>query len=190
MIPGLFYFPNVLSADFSREIKEYLEKSEDWFPVGGSATSREVIHYGYKYDYKNGNIKEVAKEFPDFARKLVGIIKEKIKFQDEKDSDFSQCLVNKYVDNQGIAAHIDALTFGKYICCFTIGNGANLRFSKGKGEGDDFFDLYTEPNSLYVMSGEARYSWKHEMKKLKFDVVNNKKIKRGERISVTFRTIL
>ena len=151
--------------------------------------SREVIHYGYKYNYKSGDIKEHAKEFPEFARKLLGIIKEKIAFENGKDSDFTQCLINKYVDNQGIAADIDALTFGKYICCFTLGNGANLHFSKG----DSHVDLYTEPNSLYVMSGEARYSWKHEMKKLKYDVVEGKKgkkVKRRERISVTFRTVL
>ena len=185
-IPELYYFPNVLSEEFGKEILEFLKTSKDWFPVGGTAKSREVIHYGYKYNYKSGNVKEHAKEFPDFARRLVGIITEKIPFENGKDCDFTQCLINKYVDNQGIAAHIDALSFGKYICCFTIGNGANLRFSKG----DKFFDLYTEPNSLYVMSGEARYSWKHEMKKLKYDVVNGKKIKRGERISVTFRTVI
>lgn len=186
IIPGLYYFPNVLSEEFGKEILEFLKASKDWFPVGGAAKSRQVIHYGYKYNYKSGDIKEQAKEFPDFARRLVGIITEKIAFENGKDSDFTQCLINKYVDNQGIAAHIDALTFGKYICCFTLGNGANLHFSKG----DSHIDLYTEPNSLYVMSGEARYSWKHEMKKLKYDLVEGVKIKRGERISVTFRTIL
>ena len=167
-----------------RKTLDFLKASKDWFPVGGSAKSREVIHYGYKYNYKSGNVKEEATPFPEFAKKLVEIIKEKIPLENEKE--FSQCLINKYVDNQGIAAHIDALTFGKYICCFTLGRGANLHFSKG----DAHIDLYTEPNSLYIMSGEARYSWKHEMKKLIYDVVNGKKVKRGERISVTFRSIL
>ena len=184
-ISGLYYFPNVVSEEFGKEILDFLKASKDRFPVGGSAKSREVIHYGYKYNYKSGNVKEEATPFPEFAKRLVEIVKEKIQVE-EKDSDFNQCLVNKYVDNQGIAAHIDALTFGKYICCFTLGHGANLHFSKG----DSHIDLYTEPNSLYIMSGEARYSWKHEMKKLKYDVVKEKKIKRGERISVTFRTVL
>ena len=130
-IPGLYYFPNVVSDEFGREILEFLKASKDWFPVGGAAKSREVIHYGYKYNYKSGNVKEETTPFPEFAKRLVEIIKEKTPFENEKDSDFSQCLINKYVDNQGIAAHIDALTFGKYICCFTLGNGANLHFSKG-----------------------------------------------------------
>ena len=79
----------------------------------------------------------------------------------------------------------EIILLNKYLL-FTLGHGANLHFSKG----DAHMDLYTEPNSLYIMSGEARYSWKHEMKKLKYDVVNGKKVKRGERISVTFRSVL
>ena len=56
-IPGLYYFPNVVSDEFGKEILEFLKASKDWFPVGGAARlrgfvenhqnikkSREVIH--------------------------------------------------------------------------------------------------------------------------------------------------
>ena len=39
------------------------------------------------------------------------------------------------------------------------------------------------------MSGDSRYKWKHEMRGLKTDTVDGKKIKRGVRTSITFRSV-
>ena len=36
-------------------------------------------------------------------------------------------------------------------------------------------DLYVAPRSVYVMSGEARYEWKHEMIARKSDVIDEKR---------------
>ena len=44
-------------------------------------------------------------------------------------------------------------------------------------------------DSLYIMSGESRYSWTHEMPSRKYDTINNNKVKRERRISVTFRNV-
>ena len=185
MIPGLYYFKDVVSDELSKEITTYLSECNDWFPVGGASNSRQVIHYGYKYNYKSGDVTEKAKPFPTCIVKLLEIIKQVADFQSEKDAAFTQCLINKYEPNQGIAPHIDSLSYGRYICCFTLGSGANLTFTNyGKT-----VDLYTEPNSLYIMSGEARYNWRHEMKKLKNDIVDGKKIPRGTRTSITFRSL-
>ena len=56
MIPGLYYFKDVVSDELSKEITTYLSECNDWFPVGGASNSRQVIHYGYKYDYKSGDV--------------------------------------------------------------------------------------------------------------------------------------
>jgi alkylated DNA repair dioxygenase AlkB len=50
-------------------------------------------------------------------------------------------------------------------------------------------EVYVAPDSLYIMSGEARYIWKHSMLSRKTDMVDGKRIKRGRRISLTFRNV-
>tara|TARA_B100000900_G_scaffold387128_1_gene378106 strand:- start:1267 stop:1455 length:189 start_codon:yes stop_codon:yes gene_type:complete len=54
---------------------------------------------------------------------------------------------------------------------------------KNKSEQED---LYVNPNSLYIMSSDSRYLWSHEMAQKKYDIVDNIKINREHRISVTF----
>jgi len=49
--------------------------------------------------------------------------------------------------------------------------------------------LYVKPNSLYIMSGDARYVWTHELSPKKYDMSDGNKINRVRRISVTFRNV-
>jgi len=39
------------------------------------------------------------------------------------------------------------------------------------------------------MSGDARYVWTHSMPSRKYDIVDDEKITRGRRISLTFRNV-
>jgi len=64
-------------------------------------------------------------------------------------------------------------------------SGATMRFSNQDHE----YDIFVEPNTLYIMSGDARYAYKHEMISVKNDIVDGVKIKRGRRISITFRIV-
>jgi len=50
-------------------------------------------------------------------------------------------------------------------------------------------DLYVAPRSVYIMTGEARYKWKHEMIARKSDIVDGKRVKRERRISITLRNV-
>jgi alkylated DNA repair dioxygenase AlkB len=52
----------------------------------------------------------------------------------------------------------------------------------------DTQDVYVEDGSLYIMSGPARWNWTHEIKGLKTDIIDGKRVKRNTRISITFRS--
>lgn len=67
----------------------------------------------------------------------------------------------------------------------TVGSGAIMRFRLGSEKKE----LYVEPNTIYIMSGDARYKWTHEMPSNFNDVIDGEKIKRGRRISITFRNV-
>ncbi len=184
-IPGLYYV-NDLKEDNMKNITEELDKL-NWVKLSNSQNSRMVQHYGYKYDYKTYNINVKCEPMPGFLN-LLKLLLTDICIQlniINNDYEFNQCIVNNYLPGQGISKHIDVKKYGDVIGCFTLGSGATMTF-KNKSEEED---LYVNPNSLYIMSGDSRYVWSHEMAQKKYDIVDNIKINRERRISVTFRNV-
>ena len=185
-ISGLYYIDNI-KIDTLNIISE--SDKLVWQPLTNSSNSRAVQHYGFKYNYITNKITEKCSELPIFLNKFkelltdiclqLGIIDTNYKF--------NQCIVNNYYSGQGISAHIDVKSYGNVIGCFTIGSGTIMKFSKKENSED--IELYVKPNSLYIMSGDSRYKWCHSMPSKKFDIVNNIRIQRERRISLTFRNV-
>jgi len=158
-----------------------------WTPVTDSASSRRVQQYGFIYDYKARRVSKKTEDIPEFLVGLqtistdsclkLGIIQEGYVF--------NQCLVNEYQPSQGINAHTDAKDYGAVIGCFTLGSGATMTFKQGATTES----IYVKPNSLYIMSGNSRYTWTHEMPSRKSNMVAGVKIIRERRVSVTFRNV-
>ena len=55
--------------------------------------------------------------------------------------------------------------------------------------GKNVIKKYVKPNSVYIMTGDSRYKWTHEMPSTKSDKVDDKKILRSRRVSITFRNV-
>jgi len=176
---GLLYFKDAI--DEKNDLVSFIDSLDKWKTLSDSKNSRKVQHYGYLYDYKSGKTTTKADPIPEEFLSLIDSLKKKCKTE----SEFNQVIVNNYETGQGISAHTDVKEYGPIIGCYTIGSGATMRFTRG----DEKYDIYVEPNSLYIMSGESRYEWKHEMLARKSDVVGEKKIQRGRRISITFRCV-
>jgi len=186
-VPGLYYTDNLISSDYSQQIIHYLDNESKWSPITDSPNSRRIQHYGYKYNYKNQNHKEMGTPIPDIFSELIQTLKQNVQELQLIDSSYSfnQIIVNNYEPGQGISKHTDIKSYGHVIGCYTIGSGATMRFRKK----DKVIDLYVKPNSLYIMSGESRYLWTHEMPSTKTDLYNGKRITRDRRISITFRMV-
>ncbi len=199
-VPGLYYIDDI-KEDTSTVIEE-LDKLQ-WVPLTktdksvcsllagqqltNTKNSRVVQHYGYKYNYTTYNIREKCEELPTSLhvfRDLLTNICRDLKIVDEKYV-FNQCIINNYHAGQGISPHIDVKGYGPVIGCYTIGSGTTMVFEKG----DEKVEVYVKPNSLYIMSGDARYTWKHSMPSRKSDDVDEEKMERGRRISLTFRCV-
>ena len=191
-IPGLYYI-----EDVNINLEEIITKLDknDWIPITKSSNSRKVQHYGFKYDYTKSNVNVKCDDIPKFLeplqQKLLRLCEKNFKLinQDEDSSNnnykFNQCIVNNYQSSQGISKHIDTTGYGKVIGCYTAGSGATMTFRRYKEK----LDLYVKPNSLYIMSGDARYKWTHEMVARKSDLVDNIRIPRSRRVSITFRYV-
>jgi alkylated DNA repair dioxygenase AlkB len=189
-LPGFFYFKNVIEPDLADDIIDYLN-NQVWGGVSTSETGRKVQQYGFEYDYstRKGSDYKKIEEIPELLSLLqtmglhtVESLVDKEIFEKTK---LNQCIVNKYEPKQGISAHIDKTTFGPVIVCFTLNSGTTMTFSRMVGDIKEVIEKYVEPNSVYLMTGESRYLWKHEIKSR----LTDNRIKRKTRISVTFRTV-
>jgi alkylated DNA repair dioxygenase AlkB len=172
------------------DIIDYLN-NQVWGGVSTSETGRKVQQYGFEYDYstRKGSDYKKIEEIPELLSLLqtmglhtVESLVDKEIFEKTK---LNQCIVNKYEPKQGISAHIDKTTFGPVIVCFTLNSGTTMTFSRMVGDIKEVIEKYVEPNSVYLMTGESRYLWKHEIKSR----LTDNRIKRKTRISVTFRTV-
>lgn len=156
--------------------------SNPWMTV----LRRRVQHYGYRYDYKARKIDDSMKigELPIWLQSLVTNLSEKL----ARNLNFDQVIINEYLPGQGIAAHVDCVTcFENEILSLTLNSGCNMVFTNIKT--NEKITKYLTPRTLLVLKGNFRYEWKHEIKAVKSDLVNDVKIPRGRRVSITFRTI-
>lgn len=182
-VPGLYYGEVDMNED---DIIEELD-SHKWTPLSASKNSRKVQHYGYLYDYTARTVNTPGPAFIECISHLQKILTEICLDLDliDEDYEFNQCIVNNYTTGQGISKHTDVKQYGPVIGCFTLGSGATMKFTKGATEKE----IYVEPSTLYIMSGESRTHWLHEMIGRKSDKFNGEKIDRERRISITFRNV-
>src|SRR5579871_3005931 len=69
-ILGLYYCPNFLTDEESREIEAELKSNSKWVGVTSSQKSRRVIHYGYIYSYTGGPLQKTD-EIPSLYRPVM-----------------------------------------------------------------------------------------------------------------------
>ena len=179
-IDGLHCIPNFISEEEHDALLTAIDELP-WL----TDLKRRVQHYGYKYDYKARNI------FPDsYLGELpqwLGDLQERL-FTDEifiKKPD--QAIINEYLPGQGISSHIDCVPcFDDVIASLSLGSDAIMQLSLGEQK----HDVFLEKRSLIVLSGEARYKWKHAIPARKSDIVDGIKLERQRRVSVTFRKVV
>lgn len=148
---------------------------------------RRVQHYGYRYDYRRRSVDGSAAlgPLPGWAdRFAVRLLQDGITSHKP-----DQLIVNEYLPGQGIAPHIDCEPcFGDTLCSLSLGAPCVMLLTHvetGRQE-----PILLEPCSLLILQGEARYAWKHGIPARKADLHEGHAVKRGRRVSLTFRTVI
>ncbi len=149
---------------------------------------RRVQHYGFKYDYRSRKIDKTfyIGEIPSWMEFLSKRLLERgiINFIPD------QAIVNEYIDDQGIAPHIDCEPcFGDVIISISLNSQCVMNFER-EPNSQNKHSLLLTPRTLVVMKGESRYNWYHGIPNRKTDEFNFLKHKRGRRISITFRKVI
>ena len=154
-VPGLTYVPHFLSEAEERSIIEEIGRV-DW----SQELRRRVQHYGWRYDYRARHVDPTMRlgSLPGWAaviaRRLVdrGLVPRMA----------DQLIVNEYVGNQGISAHVDSEpSFADGIAMVSLCESWEMVFREKHGTRKRCYLL--ERRSAAVMAGDARYRWTHEI---------------------------
>jgi alkylated DNA repair dioxygenase AlkB len=181
-IPGLIYV-----SDFVDEARETaLIAAIDRRPWL-TELRRRVQHYGYKYDYKARKV--TAESFLGALPEWLLPLCEELEHRGFMPRVADQVIVNEYEPGQGIAPHVDCVPcFDATIASLTLGSSCAMDFTKVRTP--ERACLFLERRGLIVLSGEARYEWRHAIAPRKTDTHNGHIIERGRRLSLTFRNVL
>jgi alkylated DNA repair dioxygenase AlkB len=156
---GFRYHPGVLSVEdeeaLARELASLPFKPFDFH---GYKANRQVVSFGYRYDYDRRAIVEAA-PFPPF---LLSLRSKVAALFDRPEDAFRQVLINEYRPGAGIGWHRDKAQFDKVVGVSLLVS-CSLRFRRKQGAPWDRASLRVEPRSAYLLSGPARTLWEHSI---------------------------
>jgi alkylated DNA repair dioxygenase AlkB len=177
-IRGLRYLPEYIDAATHDDVLATVSAAP-WKDIPGQ---RRMQFYGYTYDYLSRSIKRTGK-LPPWAHRIARRI--------HKDGLSprvpAQLAVNGYEPGQGIFTHVDADIFDDVVV-ISLESPCVMDFADSQS--NDTTQLLLEPRSALVLSGDARYRWKHGIAARATDEWNGQTIQRDRRVSLTFRNVL
>lgn len=180
-IAGIGYWPGYISeAEAAALMAEADERPWD------ETLKRRVQHYGYRYDYTARQVRadDCLGPLPEFLKPLINRLVADNMFRQPP----QQVIINEYLPGQGIAPHIDcAPCFGDVVASLSIGSPCEMTFDYPQTGRCESLSLL--PQSLIVLTGDARFLWRHTIPARKTDIIDSARHQRRRRISFTFRTI-
>jgi len=175
MPEGFRYYPDILSIEEEEALARELEQLPfKPFDFQGFLANRQVVSFGYRYDYDRRAVVEAA-PFPAF---LIPLRRKVAAVFDRPEETFRQVLVNEYRPGAGIGWHRDKAQFDEVVGVSLL-HPCTLRFRRKSGPTWDRVSLRIEPRSAYLLSGQARTLWEHSI-----PVVDRL------RFSITLRTLV
>ena len=201
-IPGLYYIKNIFENYQHFEDKIMQDLDFENFETCSKINKREVLQYGWKYDFKNKKIGENIKDIPNkfyFIPQIIHRLAENVIYEQLNTSrsqrlsylnqllitkgEYDQIVINKYKKGERVTSHIDHKDFGEIIIIFSIGQPTNIIYKELNSNYEKKIKI--EPNSVVFMLGPARWKYTHETEPLEID----NKYELQERYSFTYRQV-
>lgn len=179
MIAGLRYVADFLTADGEAALLAHVD-ANPWL----ADLKRRVQHYGFKYDYKARAINRsmFVGPLPPFAIEVATSLVEAQLLAKLPD----QLIVNEYIPGQGITPHVDCEPcFEERIVTVSLGSHCEMELASLDGAREPE-RIMLEPRSALLISGEARYQWRHAIR----GRLSDHGRKRARRVSLTFRNVI
>ena len=201
-VPGLY-----LARDFVARSEEHALLAAIDSSKWSDALRRRVQHYGYRYDYRLRTIDETHAlgPLPEWSAPVVERLTRVLNAPDAPWAACSagasagasaypasdQIIVNEYKPGQGIGAHTDCVPcFGPAVASLSLGSQVIMDFSCGYGTSARTVPVLLPERSLVLLTGDARYRWRHAIAPRMLDVIDGIDVPRTRRVSLTLRTVL
>ncbi|HVE14201.1 MAG TPA: alpha-ketoglutarate-dependent dioxygenase AlkB [Elusimicrobiota bacterium] len=166
---GFAYYPRVFDGKETKALLGSLLAEKGWEGVSGARGARQVLQYGKRYVYSSRGLGEA----PAPPERLAGLVP-----LEDGSCSWDQIIVNRYLSGQKITPHVDNVKhFGGCVACVSLGAAAVVTFATPSGR--VVFRQKVEDGSLYVMTGDARYTYTHQADPPQGEM----------RLSITFRTL-
>lgn len=203
-VPGLTILRDFVSKDEEQQLLDFLYHSAKC--TWRTDLSRRCMHFGGTYclytpanqKHETSTSKPEVLQAPLMPSDLSWLIDRFIcKGIFTADQIPQYCIVNEYVDAQGISAHVENFSFAEPVVGLSLLSPVHMRFHELTRENGGSVrsgkaakaektgrveDVLLEGRSLCVMRGESRWKWQHEIPRSRRG--------RGigwKRVSLTFR---
>ncbi|KAG1369321.1 hypothetical protein G6F61_012431 [Rhizopus arrhizus] len=190
-IQGLILIENAVSKEEEDHLIEQVNK-QIWSGLGigpNPELKRRTQQYGHLFSYRYRKVLEEYGPLPEFVEFFVNRILENQWMPNKP----NHLLVNEYNPGQGIMPHTDApALFGPCILSLSLLSDCLMKFTSSEATHDSTsIDIVLPRRSLVILSGNARYRYKHSISK-DFEEMTPEGsiIHREKRISFTFREII
>lgn len=140
----------------------------------GRASRRTVRHFGLRYDYGSG----VLREGEPIPEELAAVMHLAARFAALRDGDLVEAIVNKYPLGGSVGWHHDAPVYDVIVGVSLGAAASTIQFRTDSADERRVFEQLLDPRSAYIMRDDVRDNWQHRIPPTK-----------AERISVTFRSL-
>ena len=176
-VPGFSLRPDYVSTSEEQELLTHIDQGpweNDW--------RRRIQQYGLGYAGEHGDKPSWIRDFPEWLLPLAKRVEADASFERFPEN----CVINEYVPPLGIGPHKDYPAFGPTIACVSLGSSIVIDFTHP--ESDRKVPIDVAVRSLWVITGEARFRWRHGIATRLADVIEGERRFRHRRVSITFRT--
>jgi alkylated DNA repair dioxygenase AlkB len=154
---GFRYHRGVLSVEDGEALADELASLPfKPFDFHGYLANRQVVSFGYRYDYDRRAIVEA------FPPSLLALRAKVAVLFDRPEDAFRQVLINEYRPGAGIGWHRDKAQFDEVVGVSLLAP-CSLRFRRKAGATWERASLTVEPGTAYLLSGPARTLWEHSI---------------------------
>lgn len=166
-LDGLFYQPELIDAEYEvallSEVRRLPFRN---FEFHGYLGKRQVVSYGWRYDYTGRGALQEADAIPDFLLELRQLA---ASFAKLEPANLQQVLVTQYEPGAGIGWHRDKPVFEQVIGvsllapCVIRFRHRDSKEETGKRRVWRRVSVPVQNRSIYLLSGPARWEWEHSI---------------------------
>jgi alkylated DNA repair protein alkB homolog 8 len=211
---GLYVFDEVCLPETEEELLRIIDALETGESKREYVRTRTTLHFGHVFNPATlkVDLNDHTVEIPPEIKSRIDLVFEEVTLEDldQKLSDFpyDQITINRYEGGvkNGIGSHVDTHSaFTDRIISLSLGAPTVMRFELEKITDSNLHhlrnvdeieslpqrvDIWIKPRSLIVMTGQARYLYKHKIPVRKTDPnPDGEIVRRSTRTSITIRQV-